>query len=152
MKFRICRISRYFLAITSIDHDELVLQTLQQGGSRCILKSQSPASIIQSVRDALRSGTEISPNSHIVKDFSRRQGANRGNHYRSSEGQVLLLTHLEKQILRLLCQGLSNAEISEVLYYSQSAVKKKVSKLIHDFGVSSRLGLVVHLLNSSGDA
>ena len=53
----------------------------------------------------------------------------------------------DQETLRLLCRGKSNIEIAQEMHYSESATKKRVSKLIHQFGASSRLDLVVALLN-----
>lgn len=138
-----------FLAITSIDNDEYVLRTLRYGGSGYVLKSQRPESIIQSVRDAVRGGVIVSPDANIVKSFStlvEGQGSRRVV-LRDVLLQSSNFSAVEKETISLLCEGLSNAEIAHRLHYSESAVKKRVSKLIHEFHATSRLDLVVKLLN-----
>lgn len=57
------------------------------------------------------------------------------------------LSELEKRIVELLCQGLSNSAIASELKYSEATVKRKLSELMGFYGVSSRLQLAVHFLN-----
>ena len=60
------------------------------------------------------------------------------------------VSETEQKVLELLCDGLSNADIAKHLNYSESTVKKMVSKLLSAYGVSSRLDLVVTVLNGRG--
>ncbi|MEV7801188.1 response regulator transcription factor [Microbacterium foliorum] len=138
-----------FLAITSIDHDEYVLRTLKHGGSGYILKSQRPNSIIQAVRDAVYGGVVVSPNSSILKNLTWDENNNiyNMNSIYKNFYKELNLSPSEKSIIELLCQGMSNTEISHRLHYSESYIKKQVSRLIRDFGATSRLDLVVKILN-----
>lgn len=144
-----------FVGITAIDQDDNMLQAIGRGGAGYLLKSQTPASIVQSVRDALDGGMVVSPNAmrSLIGEIPSLQ--NSGGFKRTLLEEVIgedsPLNQAEKDVLKLLCRGMSNAEISEELRYSESAIKKRVSSLMHEFGAKSRLDLVVALLNKPED-
>ncbi|WP_311197388.1 response regulator transcription factor [Corynebacterium sanguinis] len=58
------------------------------------------------------------------------------------------LSKSERKVLVLLCQGMSNSEIAQDLAYSESTIKKYVSNIMDQFGATSRLNLVVKVLNA----
>lgn len=140
-----------FIGITSIDQDDNMIQAMAKGGNGYLLKSQTPASIRQAVRDALGGGKVVSPNAvdALIKEIpylNPDRGLAR-NLLEEVTAHDYPLKDAEKAVLKLLCLGKSNAEISDELQYSESSIKKRVSNLIHYFGAKSRLDLVVILLN-----
>lgn len=136
-----------FLAITSLENDKKMLDILAQGGRGYILKSQTPDEIILSVRQAVTGGTVVSPAAmtnlvrYLEPAYKPQEPAPAKRIY--PEG----ITDGEIDVLELLCEGLSNADIARRLNYSESTVKKQVSHLLALYGVSSRLDLVVTVLN-----
>lgn len=144
-----------FLAITALDDEKNMLRVLSEGASGYILKSQTPLSIIQSVRDAVHGGMVVSPNAaqgliKYIPDVPTEPGAV------PQQGGNLLdfilatdsdLTAVEREVLVLLCKGYSNSDIAHEMNYSESSIKKYVSRLMAHFGASSRLDLVVALIN-----
>lgn len=136
-----------FLAITSLENDKKMLDVLGLGGRGYILKSQPPEEIILSVRQAVTGGTVVSPAAmtNLVRYLSRSEktAAAATPQRTYPEG----ITDGEIDVLELLCEGLSNADIARRLSYSESTVKKHVSRLLTLYGVSSRLDLVVTVLN-----
>ena len=53
------------------------------------------------------------------------------------------LTPGERDVLALINEGMSNAQIAEELSFSESSIKKKVSALLRKYGVKSRSELIV---------
>lgn len=136
-----------FLAITSLENDKKMLDILAQGGRGYILKSQPPEEIILSVRQAVTGGTVVSPAAmtNLVPYLSPAdEPAAPATPARTYPDGI---TEGEIDVLELLCEGLSNADIARRLNYSESTVKKHVSHLLTLYGVSSRLDLVVTVLN-----
>lgn len=136
-----------FLAITSLENDKKMLDVLAQGGRGYILKSQPPEEIILSVRQAVTGGTVVSPAAmtNLVRYLSPAdEPAAPATPARTYPDGI---TDGEIDVLELLCEGLSNADIARRLNYSESTVKKHVSHLLTLYGVSSRLDLVVTVLN-----
>lgn len=145
-----------FLAISSLDNDTAMLDILDHGGRGYILKSQPREEIILSVRQAVAGGTVISPAAmnKLLPHLSQREPQVPHND-REARPKAAIdvpsgVSDIEQRVLELLCDGLSNADIAKRLSYSESTVKKMVSKLLSAYGVSSRLDLVVTVLNGRG--
>lgn len=134
-----------FLAISSLDNDTAMLDILDHGGRGYILKSQPPEEIVLSVRQAITGGTVVSPAAmnNLVQYIDPEPVQPSPRRVNLPDG----ISDNEVAVLDLLCEGLSNAEIAKRLNYSESTVKKQVSHLLTLFGVSSRLDLVVTVLN-----
>jgi DNA-binding NarL/FixJ family response regulator len=62
-----------------------------------------------------------------------------------------LLTRRQLEILGLVAEGLSNAEIAERLFLSESTVKWHVRKVLRALGVANRAQAVARYLSTSGD-
>lgn len=144
-----------FVGITSLDQDDNMLQAIGRGGAGYLLKSQTPSSIVQSVRDALDGGMVVSPNAMrtLIKEIpglGKQAGVSR-TLLEEVTAPDYPLRDAEKTVLKLLCRGMSNAEIAAETRYSESAIKKRVSNLMQEFGAKSRLDLVVALLNKPED-
>ena len=144
-----------FLAISSLDNDTAMLDILDHGGRGYILKSQPREEIILSVRQAVAGGTVISPAAmnKLLPHLSQREA--QAPQAAPERPQAALavpagVSDTEQKVLELLCDGLSNADIAKHLNYSESTAKKMVSKLLSAYGVSSRLDLVVTVLNGRG--
>lgn len=139
----------FFVAITALDTDETMLEVLAGGGAGYIVKSSRPQTIIAAIRDAVAGGTTVSP--HALKLLVGHLPGDKLPAQRDSRDSVLTesrVTKTEKKVLKHLCDGKSNAEISEALNLSESTVKKQVSNLIGEFGVNSRLQLAVSVIRS----
>ncbi|MDL0403197.1 response regulator transcription factor [Corynebacterium lehmanniae] len=144
-----------FLAISSLDNDTAMLDILDHGGRGYILKSQPREEIILSVRQAVAGGTVISPAAmnKLLPHLSQREAQAPQAAPERSKAAINVpagVSDTEQKVLELLCDGLSNADIAKHLNYSESTVKKMVSKLLSAYGVSSRLDLVVTVLNGRG--
>lgn len=136
-----------FLAITSLENDKAMLDILAHGGRGYILKSQPPEQIILSVRQAVTGGTVVSPEAmtNLVRYLAPEPAVAVAPP--ASRSYPPGISEAERAVLDLLCEGLSNADIAKRLNYAESTVKKHVSNLLALYGVSSRLDLVVTVLN-----
>lgn len=123
-----------FVAMTALDADDTMLDVLSHGGAAYVVKSAKASFIIDTVRQAAAGGTVISSRSlgRLIDDLPNRPTR-----------RLPELSKGEAKVLAMLCEGLSNAMIAQKLGYAEGTVKKHVSTLIHRFGASSRLNLVV---------
>lgn len=64
-------------------------------------------------------------------------------HRPNSSPAASQLTPRERQVLAALCRGLSNRQIAQELYLSETTIKGTITHLMHLFGAPSRLKLVV---------
>ncbi|AWB83942.1 response regulator [Corynebacterium liangguodongii] len=139
-----------FIAVTAFDSDRTMMRILRNGGAGYVLKSERPQVLIDAVRASIDGGMVVSPHA-----MTRLVGHMRDESEVSGRvdpiGEALklqTLTKSERKILVLLCQGMSNSDIARELGFSESTVKKYVSSIIEQFGATSRLNLVVKVLNA----
>lgn len=126
------------LLLTSFDEDDYLVNALQQGASGFLLKDASPRALVDAVRAVHEGTTVVSP-----EPLSRLlRGRASGGGPDAPPPQVEL-SGRELDILQLLCRALTNAEIAEQLYLSESTVKTHVSALMNKLQVKSRLKAVV---------
>lgn len=128
------------LLLTSFDEDDYALNALRSGASGFLLKDASPRALVDAVRAVHEGNTVVSPEplGRILKSPDAGRPAAPSRRPRSVD-----LSARELDILRLLCQAHSNAEIAESLYLSESTVKTHVSAIMGKLMVKSRLKAVV---------
>jgi DNA-binding NarL/FixJ family response regulator len=127
------------LVVTTFDLDEYVFGALEAGASGFILKDTEPDDLVDAVR-RLANGyglVDQAVTRRVIAEFARRRPAHPMN---DTSHQ---LTARETDIVRLLAQGLSNAEIAKELVIETSTVKSHLGRVMAKIGVRDRLQTVV---------
>jgi DNA-binding NarL/FixJ family response regulator len=126
------------LVLTTFDLDEYVYEALRAGASGFVLKDDPPEQLIAAVRTVAAGDALLSPavTKRVIKQFVR---VPRPEPPRELEE----LTAREREILRLIAGGLSNAEIGEQLYISETTVKTHVTHIFQKLGLRDRVQAVV---------
>ena len=126
------------LILTTFDLDEYVYEALRAGASGFVLKDDPPEQLIAAVRTVAAGDALLSPavTRRVIKQFVR---VPRPEPPRELEE----LTAREREILRLIAGGLSNAEIGEQLYISETTVKTHVTHIFQKLGLRDRVQAVV---------
>ncbi len=127
------------LLLTSFDEDNYMMQALAAGASGFLLKDASPRAVVDAVR-AVHQGTTVLSPDPLGRLLRGRPARSEG---RPKPPPHVDLSARELEILGLLCQALSNAEIAEHLVVSESTVKSHVSSIMSKLLVGSRLKAVV---------
>ena len=126
------------LILTTFDLDEYVYEALTAGASGFVLKDDPPEQLIAAVRTVAAGDALLSPavTKRVIKQFVRvpRPEPPRELHE---------LTAREREILRLIAGGLSNAEIGGQLYISETTVKTHVTHIFQKLGLRDRVQAVV---------
>jgi DNA-binding NarL/FixJ family response regulator len=125
------------LVVTTFDLDEYVYEALRAGASGFLLKDAPEAQLIAALRSAPDGVSLFSPSvtMRLVSEFA---------HASARDADALeVLTSRERDVLVLLAQGLSNAEIAASLVVGESTVKTHVSRLLGKLGLASRTQAVV---------
>lgn len=128
------------LILTTFDVDEYVYDALAAGASGFLLKDATPEELVQAIRVVASGEALLAPKvtSRLVREFVRRPG--RG---RMAEDVVGRLTDREREVLVLVAQGLSNAEIATRLVVSPATAKTHVSRILTKLNQRDRAQLVV---------
>jgi DNA-binding NarL/FixJ family response regulator len=122
--------------LTTFDVDEYVQEALRIGANGFLLKDTEPEQLIKAVRDLARGGAVLDPK------VAARVLSTVADGERAAEPARRLLASLsdrEREVVTLIGQGLSNAEIGSELHLSEATVKGYVSAVLGKIGAVNRV-------------
>ncbi len=126
------------IVLTTFGLDEYVFGAIRAGADGFLLKDTDPDELVRCVRQVAQGDAVMSPTvTRTLIDDYLRQPTNRPT--RSAPP----LTNRERDVLDGVCRGLSNREIAAHLYLGTATVKTYVSRLLNQFGTTTRVGLVI---------
>jgi DNA-binding NarL/FixJ family response regulator len=128
------------LVLTTFDLDEYVYGAIRAGASGFLLKDVRPGELVDAIRVVASGNALLGPTA--VERLLRRFSAPVDERTVDSVA-VQSLTDREAVTLRLLANGLSNAEIATTLVVSEATVKTHVSNLLRKLGVRDRVQAVI---------
>ncbi|MFE9092998.1 response regulator [Streptomyces sp. NPDC007264] len=126
------------LVLTTFDLDEYVYQALRAGASGFLLKDASARQLADGVRVVAAGEALLAPSvtKRLISEFSKLSEEPRlAPVTRAAYGD---LTERETEVLVLIAQGLSNAEIAERLVVAESTIKTHVSRILVKLGLRDR--------------
>jgi len=128
------------IMLTTFDRDEFVHDALRAGASGFLLKDTPPGDLLDAIRIVAAGEALLAPTvtKRLIEDFLRRPMAGA-----ASPEALDSLTDRELEVLRLVAQGFSNAEIAETLVLSPATAKTHVSRILAKLGARDRAQLVV---------
>jgi DNA-binding NarL/FixJ family response regulator len=136
------------LMLTTFDLDEHVYDALVAGASGFLLKDVTAERLFDAVRVVAAGEALLAPSvtRRLIGEFARQRP-------RASAPALAELTPRETEVLQLLAEGLSNAEIASRLYISPATTKVHVHHILEKLGARSRLEAIVkgeQLLSPTG--
>jgi DNA-binding NarL/FixJ family response regulator len=126
------------LVLTTFDLDEYVYEALAAGASGFVLKDDPPEQLLAAIRTVAAGEALLSPavTKRVIREFTRIR--------RPAEPEGLeQLTEREREVLALIAEGRSNAEIGETLFISETTVKTHVTHVLQKLGLRDRVQAVV---------
>lgn len=125
------------LVLTTFDDDEHLYPALSAGAQGFLSKDAPPEALLDAVRRTASGESPFSP--RVLRRLVRRAVAAHGE-----PGEDLpALTDRERDVLALVSEGLSNAEIATRLHVAVSTVKTHVTSLMTKTGADNRVRLAV---------
>ena len=124
------------LVLTTFDSDEWVIDAIRSGASGYLLKDTPREDLVKAIVGTARGLSHVDPNvaGKILNRFAKTSEP-----ISSPTNQINnLLSERELEILHLLAQGLSNAEIAKVLYLTDGTVRNYISNIFTKIGVTDR--------------
>ncbi|MEU8983317.1 response regulator transcription factor [Streptomyces sp. NPDC048309] len=122
--------------LTTFDADEYILTALRSGAAGFLLKDTEPEQLAQLVRTLAAGGVVLSPKASRAVWQSHPGGAAVDDAEAACVGR---LTEREREVLVLIAEGLSNADIGSRIHLSAGTVKDHVSGILTKLRVSSRV-------------
>jgi DNA-binding NarL/FixJ family response regulator len=129
------------LMLTTFDLDEYVYHALKAGASGFLLKDANREQLAGAVRAVAAGETLLAPaiTRRLIEDFCR--GPAPGTPGADATGQ---LSERELGVVRLVAEGLSNAELAARLYLSEATVKSHIARVLAKLGLRDRVQVAVY--------
>ena len=137
------------LIVTTFDRDDYLFQALAAGASGFLLKNAGPEDLVAAVRVVASGDALLAPEvtRRVIARFAgepEHAPASGGEPpARAPGGGAPPFTDREVDVLRLLAQALSNAEIAARLVIGEATVKTHVSNVLQKLGARDRVAAVV---------
>ena len=131
------------LVLTTFDLDEYVYAALRAGASGFLLKDTLAPDLLSAIRVVARGDAVVAPG--VTRRLLERHI---GTGAPPAPPPADPLTAREREVLALVAQGLSNAEIAARLHVSEGTVKTHVSRILGKLGLRDRVQAVVYAYES----
>jgi len=127
------------IILTTFELDEYVFDALRNGASGFLLKDTEPTDLLAAIRVVAGGEALMSPSvtRRLIEEFASRSRPT------APSAALDVLTEREREIVALVGEGLSNAEIAERLVLSPATAKTHVSRAMTKLHVRDRAHLVV---------
>jgi DNA-binding NarL/FixJ family response regulator len=127
--------------LTTFDMDEYVYEALRAGASGFLLKDVPPEQLVTGIRSVASGDALLAPSvtRRVVEEFVRRPP----DSVRQRPAELDDLTERELEVLKQIARGLSNAEIAQELYVSETTVKTHVARVLMKLDLRDRVQVVV---------
>ena len=128
------------VVLTTFELDEYVFEAMRAGASGFLVKHTEPAELVRAVRVVAEGDALLSPSvtRRLVSEFAAHTK-------QPAEPCAALadLTSREREVMALVAEGLTNAEIGERLFMSPATARTHVSRILTKLGARDRTQLVV---------
>jgi DNA-binding NarL/FixJ family response regulator len=127
------------LVLTTFDDDDYVYGALRAGASGFLVKDMVLEDILNAIRVVAAGDAMIAPGvtRRLIGQFVAQPRSGR------SPKDLTGITDREREVLRLVGLGLSNAEIGAALYITVGTAKTHVARLLAKLGARDRVQLVI---------
>jgi DNA-binding NarL/FixJ family response regulator len=115
------------IAATIHDEYSVIRRMLDVGVHGYVLKSSSIEQLIEAIRQVWQGERYLSPEVEAIIE--------------QAQGHVVALTEVERNILRMICDGMTNPQIAKILNLSTETINWYRKRLLSKFGVKNAVSL-----------
>ena len=128
------------LMLTTFDLDEYVYDAIRAGAAGFLLKDAPPVELINAIRIIADGDALLAPSvtRRLIEEF-----ANQPSPASLAMDQLESLTERELDVLRVIAKGMTNSEIAEALFVSETTIKTHVSHILNKLALRDRVQAVV---------
>lgn len=146
------RIDSAVVIVTTFDRDDYLFQALAAGASGFLLKNAGPEELVNAVRVVAGGDALLAPEvtRRVIERFADAMPSTTPVPVMAHLDATVVatptvdLTDREREVLTLVAQALSNAEIATRLFIGEATVKTHVSNLLQKLGARDRVAAVVY--------
>jgi DNA-binding NarL/FixJ family response regulator len=158
------------LILTTFDLDDYVYQALRGGASGFLLKDAPPADLLAAIRVVASGDALLAPSitRRLIAEFAARPeppgpgtagsgtagsgaaGSGAAGSGAAGADPLASITDRERQVLALVAEGLSNAEIAGRLHIAPGTAKTHVGNLLTKLNARDRVHLVIYAYRAMG--
>ncbi|WP_067531472.1 response regulator transcription factor [Nocardia crassostreae] len=126
------------VVLTTFELDEYVFEAMRSGATGFLVKHTEPADLVKAVRVVSGGDALLSPSvtKRLVAEFATHAKP-------APAGSFAELTDREREVMTLVAEGLTNAEIAERLFMSPATARTHVSRILLKLNARDRTQLVV---------
>lgn len=130
------------LVLTTYDADEWVFDAVRAGASGYLLKDTPPPQLLAAIHDTIEGKTPVDPSvaGKLFNSFAKQPAPP------ATAKLVEELSNREIELLRLMAEGLTNAEIGAQIHLSEGTIRNYISTILEKLQVKDRTQAVVMAL------
>jgi len=117
------------LGLSSFNQQSYIQKMIQNGASGYVLKNASGEEIIKAIESAVRGDTFLSSEARVTMRENK-------------DAEIPVITRREKEVLKLIAEGLTNKEMAEKLFISTTTVDTHRNSLLSKFNVKNTANLI----------
>jgi DNA-binding NarL/FixJ family response regulator len=126
--------------LTTFELDEYVFDALAAGASGFLLKAAPPEDLIRAIRVVAQGDALLAPSvtRKLIEEFAKRP-----ERPIDKSKELQTLTDREREVMKEVARGLTNAEIAQELHVSETTVKTHVAHLLDKLELRDRVQAVI---------
>jgi len=117
------------IGLSSFNQQSYIQKMIQNGASGYVLKNASGEEIIKAIETAMQGDTFLSTEAKVTIRENK-------------DAQIPVITRREKEVLKLIAEGLTNKEMAEKLFISTTTVDTHRNSLLSKFNVKNTANLI----------
>mgnify|MGYP001386693191 CR=1 FL=1 len=132
------------LVVTMYEDDKFIIHLMENGANGYLLKNAEPEEILKSIYAVQENGYYFNDlvNKALLKKLVLK------NNFKPSFNQNIELTEREQEVLKLICEEKTAAEIGKEIFLSPRSVEGIRQRLIEKIGVRNSAGLVMFAIKN----
>ena len=139
------------IILTTFDLDEYAFGGLKAGARGFLLKDAQPSELTAAIRAVASGEASVSPRvtRRMLELFGSSLpadgavGTAAGENAEADAARIDVLTDREREVFFAIAEGLSNTELAERFFLSESTVKTHVGRILQKLGLRDRVHIVI---------